>query len=347
MFQKVPTNSVDIAVACKKIQIMIIIRTPLRISFFGGGTDFPEFFSANGGAVLGTSINKYIYHTVSHFPSWLFDHKIRFSYRKVEQVRSLDEIEHLPFREILRHCGVLQNVEVNLASDLPSFSGLGSSSSFTVGLIKGLNTFEGRHTGADKLARTAIHIERELLKEAVGLQDQIFAAYGGFNLIRFRGQSDFTVERVAISEERMQELDESLMLFFTGITRRAQEVEQRKLKNLAQIRANLNNMLALVDDGYNALTGTGSLAAFGLLLHDTWNEKRRLDGAVSAPEIDRLYQLGVEAGALGGKLLGAGGGGFMLFFVPPERQAAVRTALSLYHEVPFVINAPGSTVVHS
>lgn len=326
---------------------MIIIRTPLRISFFGGGTDFPEFFSPNGGAVLGTAIDKYIYHTVSHLPSWLFDHKIRFAYRKVEHARSLDEVEHRPFREILRHCGVLQDIEVNLASDLPSFSGLGSSSSFTVGLIKGLNAFQGRHIGQDRLAHLAIHIERGVLGETVGLQDQIFAAYGGFNLIRFHGQAEFNVERVPVGEARMRELNDSLMLFFTGITRPAQEVEQNKLKNLDRIQDNLKNMLTLVDKAYDALTGTSNLSAFGRLLHDTWTEKRRLDGSVSAPEIDRLYALGTEAGAFGGKLLGAGGGGFMLFFVPPDRQAAVRAALHNYHEVRFAINAPGSTVVLS
>ena len=326
---------------------MIITRTPLRVSFFGGGTDFPDFFSAHGGAVLGTAIDKYIYHTVSHLPSWLFDHKIRFAYRKVEHARSLDEVEHRPFREILRYCGVLQDVEVNLASDLPSFSGLGSSSSFTVGLIKGLNAFQGRHIGQEQLARAAIEVERNVLGEAVGLQDQIFAAYGGLNIVQFRGHAEFTVERVPLSEDRMWELDQSLLLFFTGITRRAQDVERAKLANLHRIQDNLKNLLMLVDKAYDALTGDGSLAAFGRLLHETWVEKRRLDTAVSAPEIDRLYEAGIAAGALGGKLLGAGGGGFMLFFVPIEKQAAVRRALHGYHEVPFSINAPGSTIVHS
>src|SRR3954462_14826501 len=177
---------------------MIIVRTPLRVSFFGGGTDFPDFFSNHGGAVLGMAIDKYIYHTVSHLPSWLFDHKIRFAYRKVEHARSLDDIEHRPFREILRYCGVMQDVEVNLASDLPSFSGLGSSSSFTVGLLKGINAFQGKHIGPEALARAAIYVERDLLKETVGLQDQVFAAYGGLNVIRFRGEGEFVVERVSI-----------------------------------------------------------------------------------------------------------------------------------------------------
>lgn len=300
---------------------MIITRTPLRVSFFGGGTDFPDFFTRHGGAVLGTAIDKYIYHTVSHLPSWLFDHKIRFAYRKVEFAKSLDDLEHTPFREILRHCGVMKDVEVNLASDLPSFSGLGSSSSFTVGLIKGLNAFQGRHIGQEELARAAIHVERDVLKESGGLQDQIFAAYGGLNVIRFRGDGDFVVERVPIGETRMRELGDSLLLYFTGITRRAQEVESNKLANLARIQDNLKKMLLLVDRAYDSLTGNKGLAEFGRLLNETWVEKKQLDPSVSAPEIDRLYDTGMRAGALGGKLLGAGGGGFMLFFVPAERQS--------------------------
>jgi D-glycero-alpha-D-manno-heptose-7-phosphate kinase len=326
---------------------MIIVRTPLRISFFGGGTDFPEFFCEHGGAVLGTAIDKYIYHTVSHIPSWLFDHKIRFAYRKVEFVNHLDEIQHIPFREILRHCDVLRDVEVNLASDLPSFSGLGSSSSFTVGLIKGLNAFNGRHINQQSLASQAIYIEREVLKEAVGLQDQIFAVYGGINLVRFSSDSNFSVERIALPQIRLNELDQSLMLFFTGITRRAQEVEKKKLQNLGEISRNLKNMLTLVDRAHDALTGSESLSEFGALLHETWMEKRALNSAVSNPEIDYLYNRGINAGALGGKLLGAGGGGFMLFFVPLEKQQDVRDALADYNEVKFSINAPGSSIIHN
>ena len=325
---------------------MIIVRTPLRISFFGGGTDFPEFFLNHGGTVLGTTIDKYIYHTISRVPSWLFDHKIRFAYRKVEFANKLDEIEHVPFREILRYCDVPENVEVNLASDLPSFSGLGSSSSFTVGLIKGLHAFKGKHINQEQLANQAIYIEREILNEAVGLQDQIFAAYGGLNLIQFSPNSKFLVERISLSSKRIEELDKSLLLFFTGITRRAQQVEKKKIKNLKGITNNLKNMLKLVDRGHDVLTGSGSLSKFGELLHETWMEKRMLNSAVSNPEIDGLYQRGIDAGALGGKLLGAGGGGFMLFFTPPEKQNDVRSALRDYNEVKFTINAPGSSIIH-
>jgi len=326
---------------------MIIVKTPLRVSFFGGGTDFPAYFENNGGAVLGTAIDSYIYHTVFQLPSWLFDHKIRLSYRKVEHVRDLDEIEHRPFREILRFCGVTRDVEVNLSSDLPSFSGLGSSSSFSVGLIKGLTAFQGRHIGQYALARTAIHIERNVLREAVGLQDQIFAAFGGFNVIRFRGESDFEVERIPITPTRLRELSDSLMLFYTGMSRSAQDVERGKLRRLPLIQENLKRMHLHVDRGYNILTGNEDLSAFGRLLHDTWMEKRQLDTTVSAPQIDKLYDAGLAAGAIGGKLLGAGGGGFMLFFVPPDRKVQLRAALQGYHDVPVAINASGSTIIHS
>jgi D-glycero-alpha-D-manno-heptose-7-phosphate kinase len=326
---------------------VIIVRTPLRVSFFGGGTDFPEFFSRHGGAVLGTAIDKYIYHTVSHLPSWLFDHKIRFSYRKVELAPDLESLEHRPFREILRYCGVEKDVEVNLASDLPSFSGLGSSSSFTVGLIKGMRALQGRCIGQEELARCAIHVERDVLRETVGLQDQVFAAFGGLNLVRFSGDGDFNVERLAVGTSRIRELNDCMLLYFTGLTRQAQEVERAKLGKLAANEATLKSMLELVDKGYRVLTGSGSVADLGGLLHSSWLEKRKLDASVSAPAIDAMYGRAMEAGALGGKLLGAGGGGFMLLLVPPERQARVRAALSDHHEVPIRINAAGSTVVHA
>ena len=326
---------------------MLIVRTPLRVSFFGGGTDFPEFFSHNGGAVLGTAIDKYIYHTVSHLPSWLFNHTIRFAYRKVEFVNQLDELEHVPFREILRMCDVTRDLEVNLASDLPSFSGLGSSSSFSVGLINGLHAHCGKEIDARTLARLAIHAERNILHEAVGMQDQIFAAYGGLNLVRFHDKDQFTVEPFALPGTRLQELDESLMLFFTGSTRRAQEIEKKKLLNLSRNEKHLQNILDLVAHATTILQSDSDLSEFGYLLDQTWCEKRQLDETVSSVEIDGMYQLGISAGAIGGKLLGAGGGGFMLFFAPKDRHENIRNALAGYHEIDFHINAPGSTIIHS
>jgi D-glycero-alpha-D-manno-heptose-7-phosphate kinase len=326
---------------------MIISKTPLRISFFGGGTDFPEFFHGHGGAVLGTAIDKYIYHSVTRFPSELFDYSIRLAYRRVECVRSLEEIEHSPFREIMRFFGIDRDIEISLAADLPSFSGLGSSSSFTVGLINALSAYTGKFIPKPELARMAIQVEREVLQETVGWQDQIFAAYGGINLIEFARDGNFTLHRVTLLKPRQQELEHSLLLYFTGITRRASDVEKDKIRNLSAIRENLLRIHRMVERAHGLLTGNAPLSEFGRMLDETWQEKRLLDPGVSSPAINALYDLGKDAGALGGKLLGAGGGGFMAFFVPDDRQAKVRAALQNYNEIAFSINAPGSSIIHS
>ncbi|MEK0447325.1 MAG: hypothetical protein RLZZ399_2646 [Verrucomicrobiota bacterium] len=326
---------------------MIISRTPLRISFFGGGTDFPEFFEKHGGAVLGTAIDKNIYHCVTRFPSELFHYSIRLAYRQVECVQTLAEVQHRPFREVLGQFGIERDVEISLTADLPSFSGLGSSSSFTVGLINALSAYMGRFVSGTELARRAIEIERDVLGETVGWQDQIFAASGGLNLVEFRKDGDFTVHRLALPKSRREELGASLLLYFTGITRRACEVEANKIRNLSSIEGNLLRMYRMVDNAHRVLTGGGSLSEFGRLLDATWREKRQLDPGVSNPEIDGMYERAMGSGALGGKLLGAGGGGFMVFFVPPELQAKVRSGMRGYHEIPFSINAPGSSIVHS
>lgn len=326
---------------------MIIAKTPLRISFFGGGTDFPEFFTQHGGAVLGTAIDKHIYHSVTAFPSKLFDYSIRLAYRQVECVRTLEEIEHRPFKEILRYFGIELDVEIALAADLPSFSGLGSSSSFTVGLANALSAYTGKFMPRHELARLAIYIERDVLQETVGWQDQIFAAYGGLNLVEFERDGTFNVHRITMPKDRQVELEQSILLFFTGITRRAGDVEKNKLRNLNLIRENLLRMHRMVEKAHGLLTGGAPLSEFGRLLDTTWQEKRLLDPSVSSPEIDGMYELAINAGALGGKLLGAGGGGFMAFFVPPERHDSVREALRNYFEISFAINAPGSSIVHS
>ncbi|MGA2372143.1 MAG: hypothetical protein ACLPPV_15485 [Candidatus Korobacteraceae bacterium] len=326
---------------------MLIARTPLRMSFFGGGTDFPQFFLKHGGAVLGTAIDKYIYHCVTEFPSRLFDYSIRLAYRKVECVRSLDEIEHRPFREVLRFLNIERDVEISLAADLPSSSGLGSSSSFTVGLINALKAFQGRFISQYELANLAVHIERNILKEEVGCQDQVLAAYGGLNVVRFIRDDHFVVHRITMSQTRQRELDDSLLMFFTGVTRPAGDIEKCKLENLSNIQENLKRILNLVDKAHDILTGNEPLSAFGELLDRTWQEKRMLASGVSKPVIDKMYEDGRAAGALGGKLLGAGGGGFLLFFVPQENQAAVRNALANYYEIPFSINASGSGIIHS
>ncbi len=325
---------------------MIISKTPLRISYFGGGTDLPEFYKKHGGAVLGTAIDKYIYHTISHFPSKLFDYSVRISYSKVERVQNVSEIEHVPFREILHSLKIERDIEIHVASDLPSFSGLGTSSAFTVGLIKALHAFKGSHISREQLTYKAIAMERETLKEVVGCQDQTFAAHGGLNLIEFTTAGTINVERIAISNARRAELNASLMLFFTGITRRAQNIESNKIKNIEKIEKNLLKMLGHVEQAHKILSGNMDLSSFGILLDKTWNEKKELDRSVSNKIIDEMYKDAIRAGALGGKLLGAGGGGFMLFYVPHERKQAIRSALRQYHEIPFQIDAPGSTIIH-
>ena len=326
---------------------MIISQTPLRVSFFGGGTDLPEFFERYGGAVLGSAIDKFIYHSVTRFPSELFDHDIRLAYSKVEQVRHIDEIEHKPFREILKFVGIDKDIEVGLTADLPAFSGLGSSSSFTVGALNALYAYKGQFVPHHDLAYKAIHIERDCLGEAVGCQDQVFAAFGGFNLVEFVSRDNIVVNRVVMTPGRMRELNDSLLMFFSGVTRRAGEIERRKIENLGNIRETLLKIHRLVGKAHTLLTGSASLTGFGELLDETWCEKRCLDPAVSHSRVDHMYEIAKGAGAIGGKLLGAGGGGFMLFFVPVERQAAVRQALAGYYEVSFRLNAPGSCIIHS
>lgn len=326
---------------------MIICQTPFRISFFGGGTDWPEFFLEHGGAVLGTAIDKFIFHSATSFPSRLFDYSIRLAYRKVECAKSIDQIEHRPFREILRHFGIFRDIEINLAADLPSFSGVGSSSSFTVGLINTLAAFQGRFVSKHELAYTAIDLERQRLGEAVGCQDQVFAAFGGLNVVEFHRLDHIVVSRLIMSSSRIDELDASLLMFFTGVVRRADEVERDKIARIDQTMPHLKAMRRLVERGHTLLTGNEPLSRFGELLDEAWRLKKALSPRVSAAPIDRLYDLARRHGALGGKLLGAGGGGFMLLFVPPERQDELRRALADYPEVLFHVNAPGSHIIHS
>lgn len=326
---------------------MIIVRTPLRVSLFGGGTDFPEYFLRNGGGVIGSAIDKYIYHTISPFPSWLFEHKIRFAYKQVEHVTNIEKLQHLPFKEILRYHEIYENIEVNLASDLPSFTGLGSSSSFTVGLIKGLNAFKGKLVDTNSLAKTAIHLERMVLKESVGFQDQIFASYGGFNHIRFYGENNFDVERINVNEKLIGRLSSNLLMYYTGMTRRASEIEKTKISNLDANVSMLNQMCECVDEARKILSNFGALDDIGRLLNESWQLKRCLSNEVSNNQIDNAYKYGIENGALGGKLLGAGGGGFLLFYVPENAQKKFRDAFSKMHEVTFSLNAVGSTIIHS
>ena len=324
---------------------MIVTRTPFRISFFGGGTDYPEYFEKHGGAVLATAIDKSLFLSVTKFYSELFDYSIRLAYSKVECAKSLDEVEHIPFREILKHQGVTRDTEVSIAAELPSFSGTGSSSSFVVGLLNSLAAYQGRFVKPMDLAYQAIDIERNVLKEHVGCQDQVLAAIGGFSLVEFRRVDDIIVHRLPLTSADIRNLEEHLLLVFTGLRRRASE---HAVKQIARVEINverLKQMRAMVDEAYECLVGTRSLELFGRLLGKSWQIKRELEGSISNSTIDTLYQNGINAGAWGGKLLGAGGGGFLLFVVPPDKREAVLKGLAGQKEIPIQIDAAGSQVI--
>jgi D-glycero-alpha-D-manno-heptose-7-phosphate kinase len=326
---------------------MIISRAPVRISFFGGGTDYPEHFLREGGAVLATAVDKYNYITASPFLSRLFDYNVRLSYRENELVREVADIRHNVFRACLEHCGLVRDLELHAVADLPAFTGLGSSSAFTVSLLHALHSFKGEFRTPLELAYEAIYIERTVLHDNVGCQDQVLAAVGGFNRVEFRTEDDIAVQRVPISPERMRAFEEHLFIVFTGIRRKASEVVAAQLQRVGDNRAVLQRMRAMVDEGWDILTTGQPLSAFGELLHEAWTAKKSLDGGVSKAEIDAMYDAGLRAGALGGKLLGAGGGGFLLFFAPPEAHPALRETFRELQTLEVKINAPGSQIIFS
>jgi D-glycero-alpha-D-manno-heptose-7-phosphate kinase len=326
---------------------MIITKTPFRVSFVGGGTDYPEYFETHGGAVLATAVSHSAFVAVSQFYSRLFDYRIRIAYRNVECVNEVDEIQHPAFRECLRYCGVSQDVEVSYTAELPSFSGMGSSSSCIVGLLNALNSYQGKATPPIELAYQAIALERGAMGECVGCQDQTLAAVGGFNVLEFRAVDDIVVHRLPLSRERIAELEQHLLLFFTGFRRRASDLAARQVGRIGSNLEALKAMRGLVDRGYTSLTGSGGFEEFGRQLDEGWRLKQSLDDGVANQSIQRCYEEGLEAGALGGKLLGAGGGGALLFLVPPERRSAVRQRLAELTEIPISINAPGSHILHA
>jgi D-glycero-alpha-D-manno-heptose-7-phosphate kinase len=324
---------------------MIITRAPLRISFFGGGTDYPEFFVGEGGAVLATAIDKFTYVTASPFFSDLFDFSVRVSYSKAESARRVEEIEHKVFREALKLFGFQKDIELHTVADLPAFTGLGSSSSFTVALLQALHSFRGEYVPPLALAYEAIDVERRRVGDNVGCQDQVTAAVGGFNLIEFRGEDDIQVHRVPISRARLEDFQRHLVLVYTGITRRASDLVARQLSCLSSNREPLRKMRAMAERGWDILIGSTPLSAFGELLHEAWMAKRGLESSISNAEIDRMYEAGRQKGALGGKLLGAGGGGFLAFFAPPEKHERLQEVFAPHPTLDFSIGAPGSEVI--
>lgn len=324
---------------------MIISRTPFRISFFGGGTDYHPWFKQNGGAVLSTSFDKYCYITCRELPPF-FDHKYRIAYSKVENTKSIMDIEHPAVRAVLGEMGFDHGLEVHCDADLPARSGLGSSSSFVVGMLHSLSALQGKRVTKEWLAQEAIRIEQEVLKENVGSQDQAAAAHGGLNVIHFQQDGRLKVEPLVLPARRKQELNEHLMLFFTGFSRFSSDVAKAHVANIEKKAESLHRMRAMVDDGVSILCDGQDIRAFGELLHSGWMHKRGMSDQVSNSSIDALYDTARKAGAIGGKLLGAGGGGFMLLFVAPEQQAAVRAALSDLIHVPFQFETAGSQVIY-
>lgn len=323
---------------------MIVSRTPHRISFFGGGTDYPDYYLEHGGKALGVAIDKYSYLNVRKLPPF-FEHKHRIVYSKQENVSSIDEIVHPSVRETLKYLGVEYGISIHHDGDIPARSGMGSSSAFTVGLLNSMKALEGKMMSKKELARTAIHIEQDLIKENVGSQDQTFAAYGGLNTIEFLQNGEITVEPVIMNHERLVEFQGNLMLFFTGVSRIASGVLEEQIANTSVNVPNLNRMKDMVDEAHDILVSNASLNQFGELLNSTWALKKSLSSKVSNPEIDAMYDKAIQAGALGGKLLGAGSGGFMMFYVEKKYQDKVRAALSDYLHIPFSFDFDGSKIV--
>jgi D-glycero-alpha-D-manno-heptose-7-phosphate kinase len=323
---------------------MIICRTPYRISFFGGGTDYPGWYRQHGGAVLAASIDKYCYLTCRYLPPF-FEHRIRVVYRKIETCTSIDEISHPVVREALRLLRIERGVEIHHDGDLPARSGMGSSSAFTVGLLHALHALRGEMPTKHQLAKEAIHLEQEVLQETVGSQDQTVAAYGGLRHVRFQTDGEIEVSPVVLPTGRVAELKSHLMLVYTGIARTAADVARSYVPELESRRRQLRIMGQMVDEAIEILTGGVNLIAFGELLHEAWLAKRSLSDCVSNSEVDGLYETALEAGAIGGKLTGAGGGGFLLLFVPPERRADVLEALGERIHVPFEFEPGGSQII--
>jgi D-glycero-alpha-D-manno-heptose-7-phosphate kinase len=326
---------------------MIISRTPFRISFFGGGTDYPVFYREYGGAVLNTTINKYCYITCRYLPPF-FDYKYRIRYTTREETRTVAEIKHPSVRECLNFVNLGERgVEVVHNADLPAMSGMGSSSAFTVGLLNALYALKGQLTTKRQLALEAIHVEQDIIGESVGSQDQTAAAFGGFNKIEFGGLRQLWVQPMTLEAGKLDFFQSHLMLFFTGFARNASEIAGEQIKKTPEKTAELKAMHEMVDEAVRILDGRqDGYADFGRLLHESWMLKRGLTSRIANAAIDEIYQAAREAGALGGKLLGAGGGGFMLLFAPPEIHPQVREKLKELLYVPFKFHDMGSHIVY-
>lgn len=322
---------------------MIISRTPLRISFAGGGTDYPTWYRENRGAVLATTINHYCWLFCRYLPPF-FEHRHRIVYRQIELPQTVDEIQHPSVRETLKFMGISEGVEIHHAGDLPARSGMGTSSSFTVGLLHALYALKEIMPTKIQLAKEAIHIEQNLVKENVGSQDQVSAAVGGLNRIDFGPGDSIEVHPVIIKSERLEELQSHLMLLFTGLSRTASQIAEEQIRLTPSKKSELEQMYQMIDEGISILNSDRDIADFGRLLHEGWKLKKSLSSKVAPLYVDLIYEAALKMGAIGGKICGAGGGGFILLFVEPELQDKIREELGLLH-VPFRFENEGSRVV--
>ena len=324
---------------------MIITRTPHRISFFGGGTDYPAWYLRHGGKVLGAAIDKYCYLIVRELPPF-FNHKHRIVYSKIENANTINEIIHPSVREVLRYLKYSRGISIHHDGDIPARSGMGSSSAFTVGLLKAMYALNGKIISKRELYKTAIHIEQNLIKENVGSQDQAFASCGGFNKIDFLTNGEILVSPVVISEENLSEFQKNFMLFFTGLSRNASDIAEEQIKNINRNEKELYKMGKLVDEAYNIVTSKKpDFKDFGKLLNETWKLKRSLSTSISNSFIDEIYDRALKNGAIGGKLLGAGGGGFMLFYVESQNRQKLRKSLKNLLNIPFELDFSGSEII--
>ncbi len=326
---------------------MIISKTPVRISFLGGGTDYPDYFRQHGGTVLSTTIDKYIYVTVKEILGFS-EFKYRISYSKLQLCQHVEDIEHPVIRAVIPHLNIKHGLEVNIISDLPARTGIGSSSSFTVGLLHALHALSGKMVSKEYLAKEAIYVEQELLKERVGVQDQLAAAYGSLNHMTF-SEHNLLVNPVIISRQRKTMLENNLLMFYTGISRFASEILEEQIQKTQQqtINNELQEIKSMVQEGLDILCDeTKDLNTFGQLLHNGWLRKKSLSSAISNNFLDDIYERATNAGALGGKLLGAGGGGFFLFYVPSGHHETVRKALADLNEIEFRFENDGTRIIH-
>jgi D-glycero-alpha-D-manno-heptose-7-phosphate kinase len=323
---------------------MIITRTPLRVSFFGGGTDYPAWFREHGGAVLATTIDKYLYLHCRYLPPF-FDFKSRIVWSKIEQVQEPSEIAHPAIRGVLEWMKIGEGVEIHHHGDLPARTGLGSSSSFSVGLLHALHALRGELVSKRKLAEEAIFVEQQVLQENVGVQDQIQSAFGGLNRIDIRTDGSFEVTPLVVRAERLVGLQKHLLLLYTGLSRTASEIAAEQVATVGQKTAELKTMREMVDQGEKILVGNGDLREFGRLLDESWKLKRSLSSKIAPGFVNEIYDVARQAGADGGKLLGAGGGGFMLIFVTPEKRASVLKSLQKLLPVPFQFERGGTQIV--